>query len=121
MGRKLLAVLLVTGALVAGAALPAAAEIQAVQFRGPVEAGQTLELRCPDGYRVQRSGLPYIRFHDLRHTYATLQLQAGVHPKGVSEALGHANIGITLDTYSHATPSMLEQAAETIAATIWGS
>jgi integrase len=72
-------------------------------------------------HRVARSGLPPIRFHDLRHTYATLQLQAGVHPKVVSEALGHANIGITLDTYSHATPSMLEQAAETIAATIWGS
>ena len=40
-------------------------------------------------------------FHDLRHTHATLLLKGGVHPKIVSERLGHANIGITLDTYSH--------------------
>ena len=40
-------------------------------------------------------------FHDLRNTHATLLLKGGVHPKIVSERLGHANIGITLDTYSH--------------------
>jgi len=40
-------------------------------------------------------------FHDLRHTHATLLLKGGVHPKIVSERLGHANIGITLATYSH--------------------
>jgi integrase len=64
--------------------------------------------------------VPAIRFHDLRHTYATLALQAGVHPKVVSEILGHANIGITLDTYSHAIPSMQEAAAETIGALVFG-
>ena len=54
--------------------------------------------------RVARSELPLIRFHDLRHTCATLALQAGIHAKVVSEILGHASIGITLDTYSHAVP-----------------
>jgi len=55
-----------------------------------------------------------IRFHDLRHTSATQLLKAGVHPKVVSERLGHASIGITLDTYSHVMPGMQEEAAEKI-------
>jgi hypothetical protein len=55
--------------------------------------------------------LPQIRLHDLRHTHATLALQAGVHPKVVSERLGHVTVSITLDTYSHATPAMQEEAA----------
>lgn len=55
--------------------------------------------------------VPRIRFHDLRHTHATLLLKAGVHPKVVSERLGHANIGITLDTYSHVLPGLQEAAA----------
>ncbi|PAE35422.1 hypothetical protein CHI06_23520 [Bacillus sp. 7884-1] len=50
---------------------------------------------------VESCGLPYIRFHDLRHTHATLLLQQGVHPKVVSERLGHSTIGITMDTYTH--------------------
>jgi integrase len=63
----------------------------------------------------RKAGLPPIRLHDLRHTYATLALEAGVHPKIVSERLGHATTGITLDLYSHVAPSMDQQAAETIA------
>ena len=55
-----------------------------------------------------------VRFHDLRHTHATQLLKAGVHPKVVSERLGHASIGITLDTYSHVMPDMQEEAAEKI-------
>jgi integrase len=51
-----------------------------------------------------------IRFHDLRHAHATLMLLQGVHPKVVSERLGHASIGITLDTYSHVLPSMQAEA-----------
>jgi integrase len=51
---------------------------------------------------VRDAGLPKIRLHDLRHSHATLALQAGVHPKVVQERLGHATIAITLDTYSHA-------------------
>jgi len=54
------------------------------------------------------------RFHDLRHTHATQLLKAGAHPKVVSERLGHASIGITLDTYSHVMPDMPEEAAEKI-------
>src|SRR5665811_18094 len=65
---------------------------------------------------VKLSLLPQIRLHDLRHTHATLALQAGIHPKVVSERLGHATISITLDTYSHAIPAMQEEAAALIAA-----
>jgi integrase len=58
---------------------------------------------------LKRAGLPDIRLHDLRHTCATLLLSEGVHPKFVQELLGHANVGITLDTYSHVLPSMGDQ------------
>ncbi len=60
---------------------------------------------------VDLSGLPYIRFHDLRHTHATLLLKQGVHPKVVSERLGHSTIGITMDTYTHVLPNMQKEAA----------
>ena len=53
---------------------------------------------------------------DLRHTHATLALTAGVHPKVVSDPLGHSGVGITLDTYSHAIPAMQEDAAARVAA-----
>ncbi|MFB5190685.1 tyrosine-type recombinase/integrase [Alicyclobacillus fastidiosus] len=59
----------------------------------------------------EKAGVPKIRFHDLRHTHASLMLLQGIHPKIVSERLGHANIGITLDTYSHVMPGMQEKAA----------
>ena len=68
---------------------------------------------------VAQSGLPRIRLHDLRHTHATLALAAGVHPKVVSERLGHANVSITLDTYSHVIPAMQADAAERIAALVF--
>lgn len=58
-----------------------------------------------------RANLPRIRFHDLRHTCATLLLGRSVHPKYVQELLGHANIAITLDTYSHVVPGMGDRAA----------
>ena len=67
---------------------------------------------------AQRAGVPVIRLHDLRHTHATLALSAGVHPKVVSERLGHANIGITLDTYSHCLPALSEEAACRVAALV---
>jgi integrase len=69
---------------------------------------------------VLAAELPIIRLHDLRHTHATLALAAGVHPKIVQERLGHANIAITLDTYSHAVPALEEQAARTVAALVFG-
>jgi integrase len=60
---------------------------------------------------LKRAGLPSIRFHDLRHTCATLLLSRNVHPKYVQELLGHATIAITLDTYSHVLPGMGDQTA----------
>jgi integrase len=64
----------------------------------PIEGPSFLER----GYTrlVQQAGLPYIRFHDLRHTAATLLLLKGVHPKKVSEMLGHGSVAITLTIYS---------------------
>ena len=62
--------------------------------------------------QIQRAArIEGLRFHDLRHTCATLMLQQGTHPKIVSERLGHASIGITLDTYSHVLPGIQAQAA----------
>jgi integrase len=61
---------------------------------------------------LKTHGLPQIRFHDLRHAHATLMLIQGVHPKVVSERLGHASVGITLDTYSHVLPAMQSEAVE---------
>jgi integrase len=60
---------------------------------------------------LKRAGLPEIRFHDLRHTAATLLLAEGVHPKIVQERLGHSQISVTLDTYSHVLPTMQREAA----------
>lgn len=60
---------------------------------------------------LAQAGLPRIRFHDLRHTAATLLLAQGVHPKIASEMLGHANIAVTLDRYSHVTETMQQGAA----------
>jgi integrase len=60
---------------------------------------------------LERAGLPHIRFHDTRHTAATLLLLQGVHPKVVSEMLGHASIAITLDLYSHVLPDMQRDAS----------
>ena len=62
---------------------------------------------------LKKAGLPLdTRFHDLRHTCATLLLTRGVHPKTVQELLGHSSISITLDTYSHVLPNMQEKAVE---------
>ncbi len=63
---------------------------------------------------LKRAGLPHVRFHDLRHTAATLVLAQGTHPKVVSEMLGHGTIALTLDTYSHLVPALHEQAAATM-------
>ncbi len=60
---------------------------------------------------VKKAGLPHVRLHDLRHPHASLMLKQGVHPKIVSERLGHASITITLDTYSHILPGLQEAAA----------
>jgi integrase len=64
---------------------------------------------------VARSGLPRIRLHDLRHTYATLALRLGTHPVLLSERLGHTSIAVTIDRYSHVIPSIDRHAADVVA------
>jgi integrase len=61
------------------------------------------------------AGLQRIRFHDVRHTWATLALTAGVHPKVVSERLGHSSIQVTLDIYTHVDEDQDRSAAITVA------
>ncbi|MFE6704566.1 tyrosine-type recombinase/integrase [Bacillus thuringiensis] len=63
---------------------------------------------------ILKAAVPKIRFHDLRHTHATLLLAKGVNVKVISERLGHSNIKITLDTYSHVLPTMQEDAVNKI-------
>jgi integrase len=70
--------------------------------------------------RVERWELPRISLHGLRHTWATLALAAGVHPKVVQERLGHSVIAVTLDLYSHTTPTLHDEAAELVAGQILG-
>lgn len=60
---------------------------------------------------AKQAGVPHIRLHDARHTHATLMLAQGVHPKIVSERLGHSSVAITLDVYSHILPGLQEAAA----------
>lgn len=68
---------------------------------------------------VKRLRLPRIRLHDLRHTWASLALAAGIPAKVVSERLGHSSIAITLDIYSHVSPALEEDAADRVAALVF--
>lgn len=70
---------------------------------------------------LRRAALPAIRFHDLRHTCASLLLAENVNPKVVSELLGHATVAITLDIYSHVMPDMQEDVATVIGALLYGT
>jgi integrase len=67
---------------------------------------------------VRSVGLPRIRFHDLRHTHASIALHASVHPKVVQERLGHSSVKLTLDTYAHVIPPMHRDAAARIASIV---
>lgn len=88
------------------------------------ETGALIEatkfLRNSFGPLLKAAGLPPMRFHDLRHTAATLLLGRGVHPKIVSEMLGHSQIAITLDLYSHVTPTMQREATAAMDAIVSG-
>lgn len=70
---------------------------------------------------IKDAGLPYIRIHDLRHTHASLLLEQGVHPKIVSERLGHSTIGITLDIYTHVLPSLQQKTAKDFGQALFGT
>jgi integrase len=69
---------------------------------------------------ARRAGLPKIRLHDLRHSYASAALAAGVPAKVISERLGHATIAVTMDIYSHVLPGLDREAADTVARLILG-
>jgi hypothetical protein len=69
---------------------------------------------------LRRGGLPRIRLHDVRHSYATAALKAGIPAKVISERLGHATAAFTLQTYTHVIPGMDESAASTVAELILG-
>ena len=85
---------------------------------GPISPDSVLHML----HRVlKRAGLPRVRFHDLRHTFATLALQNGVDVKTVSGMLGHYSAGFTLDTYAHVTTSAQRQAAEAMEHVLSGS
>ena len=81
----------------------------------------------PDSFRhthekiLKAIGAEHIRFHDLRHTFATLSLKNGVDVKTLSSTLGHYSAGFTLSTYTHATAEMKREAAETIGGVISGA
>ena len=78
---------------------------------GPISPDSVLHML----HRVlKRAGLPRVRFHDLRHTFATLALQNGVDVKTVSGMLGHFSAGFTLDTYAHVTTAAQKEAARTM-------
>jgi len=78
---------------------------------GPISPDSVLNML----HRVlERAGLPKVRFHDLRHTFATLALQNGVDIKTVSSMLGHYSAGFTLDTYTHVTTPAQMEAANTM-------
>ena len=78
---------------------------------GPISPDSVLHML----HRVlKRAGLPRVRFHDLRHTFATLALQNGVDIKTVSGMLGHFSAGFTLDTYAHVTIAAQKEAAKTM-------
>ena len=85
---------------------------------GPISPDSVLHML----HRVlKRAGLPQVRFHDLRHTFATLALQNGVDIKTVSGMLGHFSAGFTLDTYAHVTTSAQKTAANTMGKLLSGS
>ena len=66
-----------------------------------------------------RAGLPSVRLHDLRHTAASLLVAQGVPPRVVMEILGHSQIALTMNTYSHVAPEVSREAADRMAETLW--
>jgi len=69
---------------------------------------------------LRRAGLPQLRFHDLRHSHATLLLKEGVNPRVVQERLGHSTVAMTLQVYSHVLPDLQKEAAEKLDRTLFG-
>lgn len=76
---------------------------------GPLDAGSVSHAK---DRALERAELPRVRTHDLRHTAATYLLSQGVHPKVVQELLGHRSIALTMNTYSHALPTLHKEVAD---------
>lgn len=93
---------------------------------GPVIAARDGGLVHPDSFSntfdrlVATAGVPRVRLHDLRHTYATLALQAGMHPVVLAERLGHSSVATTMDLYAHVTPAISRDVADVVANTLFG-
>lgn len=85
---------------------------------GPIE-GRNL-IRTWFRPLLLKAGLPPIRMHDLRHSYASIALARGAHPKVVQEALGHSTIAVTLDLYSHVVPSLQREASRQMGEALFG-
>ncbi len=91
----------------------------------PVVAARDGGLVHPDSFSntfdrlVATAGVSRIRLHDLRHTYATLALMAGMHPVVLAERLGHSTVATTMDLYAHVTPAISRDAANIVATTLW--
>lgn len=68
---------------------------------------------------LERSGVRQIRLHDLRHTAASLMLAQGVHSRVAMEVLGHSQISVTMNTYSHVAPEVTREAADKIEEALW--
>ena len=84
-----------------------------------VRPGELVALRWRDldfetGRAIHRAGLPSLRIKDLRHVHAWIRLGEGVHPQVVQEQPGHASVRLTLDTYSHVTPSIHSEAVQRV-------
>lgn len=92
---------------------------------GPARAGYGSPIH-PDNVsgqftkRLARAGFSHVTFHGLRHTHATLLLEWGVHPKIVAERLGHSTTRLTLDTYSHVTPTVQDSVARMVDEKLFG-
>lgn len=78
------------------------------------------DVRQVMGGLIKRAKVPYIRFHDIRHTHASLLLKYGIHPKVMAERLGHASVKTTLDTYSHLLPDTQAAAVTAIGEVLKG-
>ena len=72
------------------------------------------QLTVSYGAFIKRNKFKHVTYHDLRHTYATLLLEQNIHPKIMSELLGHSTIALTMDTYSHVMPGMQQEAANKV-------
>ncbi len=105
--------------LAAGAAWRDDDRVFCDQIGGPLDGRELLR----SWFRplLAKAGLPPVRFHDLRHSYASIALARGVHPKVVQEAMGHSTISVTLDTYSHVVPSLQRDAAREMGDALFGA